>query len=131
LSRTVNFSALPIAVALLAASAVQGGAADAVSPTRGRLLFLKCAACHDISAGPSAKIGPNLHGVFGRKVGSLPAYAYSPAMRGQSFVWDAAELDRWLTQPNDLIPGTAMAFGGLPNRADREAVIAYLREQGS
>jgi len=124
--KTVRFGALALTVAL----AVQSGAAHAASPLRGRLLFLKCASCHDISASPSAKIGPNLRGVYGRRVGSFPGYAYSPAMKAQTFIWDEAHLDRWLTQPTDLIPGTAMAFGGLPEKADREAIIAYLRQQG-
>jgi cytochrome c len=116
----------------MAAAALVAWAAPAAAapPARGRLLFLKCAPCHDISATPSAKTGPNLRGVFGRKVASLPGYAYSTAMKAQTFTWDEAHLDRWLTQPTDLIPGTAMAFGGLDSAADRRAVIDYLREAG-
>jgi cytochrome c len=69
-------------------------------------------------------------GVVGRKAGSLPGYAYSPAMKAQSFVWDKVMLDRWLTQPTAVVPGTAMAFGGVPSKADREAIIAYLASEG-
>jgi cytochrome c len=47
-------------------------------------------------------------------------------MKAQDFVWDEAKLDRWLAGPEDVVPGTAMAFGGLPNPADRKAVIDYL-----
>ncbi len=97
----------------------------------GKLLFLRCASCHDISGTPSQKIGPNLKGVVGRPSGSLPGYQYSAAMQKAHLVWDAPTLDRWLTNPNALVPGTAMAFAGLPNEADRQAVIAYLREAGN
>ncbi len=112
---------------LLAALLGAHAAAAATSGGRGRLLFIRCASCHDISAAASPKIGPNLLGVIGRKAGGLPGYDYSPAMKRQSFTWDEATLDRWLTRPSDLVPGTAMAFAGLPDAADRAAIIAYLR----
>jgi cytochrome c len=95
---------------------------------RGKLLFLRCASCHDISAKQSAKIGPNLYHVYGRASGSLPGFPYSPAMKQVHLVWDAPTLDRWLTRPSDLVPGTAMAFAGMPNPADRQAIIAYLKQ---
>ncbi len=96
---------------------------------RGKILFLRCASCHDVAAGASAKIGPNLHGVVGRQVASLAGYRYSAALKAQNFVWDSAHLDAWLTNPNALVPGTAMAFAGIAEAADREAVIGYLAAQ--
>jgi cytochrome c len=104
------------------------GPAGAEPPGRGKLLFLRCASCHDISPAASPKIGPNLYGVVGRKAGGLPGYDYSAAMKTQDFLWDDAHLDRWLTNPSDLVPGTAMAFGGVSSEADRAAIIAYLRK---
>jgi cytochrome c len=65
--------------------------------------------------------------VVGRKAGSLEGYSYSSAMKAQTFVWDPAHLDLWLTNPSALVPGTAMAFAGLPSESDRQAVIAYLQ----
>jgi cytochrome c len=112
---------------VLAAMLLPAAAASASPNARGKLLFLRCASCHDIGPGP-AKIGPNLAGVVGRKAGSLPGYAYSPAMQKAGFVWTEANLDRWLTRPSDLVPGTAMAFAGLASEQDRQAVIAYLRQ---
>jgi cytochrome c len=112
---------------MLAAFLLPGWAALAAPNLHGKLLFLRCASCHDIGPGP-AKIGPNLAGVVGRKAGSLPGYEYSPAMKQAGFVWTEANLDRWLTRPSDLVPGTAMAFAGLPSAQDRQAVIAYLRQ---
>jgi cytochrome c len=109
--------------------AAPASAQTAAPPTaaRGRILFLRCSSCHDISSGPSPKIGPNLKDVVGRRAGSLPGYSYSPALKAQTFVWDPAHLDRWLTSPAALVPGTAMAFAGLPSETDRQAVIAYLQ----
>jgi len=110
---------------------VLGQQAAASGNLHGKLLFLRCASCHDIASTPSQKIGPNLKGVVGRPSGSLPGYQYSAAMQKAHLVWDAATLDRWLTSPNALVPGTAMAFAGLPSEADRQAVIAYLRDAGN
>jgi len=92
----------------------------------GKVLFLRCASCHEIQPSGVKRIGPSLQGVVGRKAGSLADYPYSPAMKAADLVWDKVTLDRWLERPGDVVPGTAMAFGGLPNAADRQAVIAYL-----
>jgi cytochrome c len=113
---------------VLAILAMASAATASATPTaRGRLLFLKCASCHDISQAPSPKIGPNLYGVFGRKAGGLPDYNYSAAMKSQAFIWNEETLDRWLKKPSALVPGTAMAFAGIDETSDREALIAYLR----
>jgi cytochrome c len=118
------------ALAVLLTAFARPQPADAAGGGRGRLLFLRCASCHDISAAPSAKLGPNLRGVYGRPSGSLPGYPYSPAMKQAHLVWNDQTLDRWLTKPTELVPGTAMAFTGLPNAQDRQSVIAYLRDPG-
>jgi len=116
-------------IGLISLAAASASSAEAEpSAARGRLLFLRCASCHDISSTASPKIGPNLSGVYGRKAGSLPGYSYSAAMKHADFVWDQASLDRWLTGPNAVVPGTAMAFGGIASESDRAALIAYLRK---
>ena len=116
---------LACAVAWLAIA--QTAVAQETPRPRGRLLFLRCASCHDITLGLSPKIGPSLAGVIGRRAGSLEGYAYSPAMKAQTFTWNDLTLDAWLTRPTALVPGTAMAFGGLESAADRKAIIDYLR----
>jgi cytochrome c len=105
-------------------------AAAAGNTTRGRILFLRCASCHDVTTAPTAKIGPNLHGVIGRRVATVEGYKYSPALQSADFVWDAAHLDAWLTNPNAVAPGTAMAFAGIADAAERQAIISYLETQG-
>jgi cytochrome c len=111
-----------LAVALTACSS-PGGAGQ----PSGEAVFRKCAICHRIEANAPNGIGPNLHGVFGRKAASLPNFNYSPAMRGTGFTWDAKTLDRYLAAPQKVVPGTRMTFSGLPDAPSRKAVISYLK----
>lgn len=82
----------------------------------------RCAACHALD---TDRFGPRHRGVVGRKAGSVPGFAYSPALRDAGFVWDAAKLDRWLADPQSLVPGQRMnVLTRDPQmRAD---IIAYL-----
>ena len=118
-----------IAIAALAVSASASAGTPAPNPAvRGKLIFLRCAACHSVSATAPRKVGPHLQGILGRAAGSVPGFTYSPAMRQQARLrWDEATLDRWLRRPAAVVPGTSMVFAGLPNAADRQAVIAYLK----
>lgn len=92
----------------------------------GKAIFQsKCTICHSVSEGQN-KVGPSLWNVVGRKAGTAPAYHYSPAMAQYGKVWDEATLDPYLTHPREVVPGTKMAFGGLPDAGDRASVIAYM-----
>ncbi|WP_370073217.1 cytochrome c family protein [Novosphingobium sp. THN1] len=118
-------------VAGLAASALAGGTAFAQAkgdPVAGKKIFMRCVACHAVQPGAGAKMGPNLAGVVGRKAAAAPGFKYSAAMQKAKLKWDEATLDKWLTRPSALVPGTSMAFAGLPNAADRANVIAYLKK---
>ena len=108
------------ALALLGMTAARAGNAAS-----GAELFKACAACHATEAG-SNKPGPSLHGIIGRKAGSLAGYAYSPAMKALGKVWDAALLDSYLYDPAGKVPGTKMVYPGLKDENDRQDVIAYL-----
>ena len=70
--------------------------------------------------------GPSLAGVATRKAGSLAGYDYSPAMKKAKHSWNAATLDRWLTSPQRMVPGTKMPFVGISDPATRKAVVDYL-----
>lgn len=96
---------------------------------RGAGLFQsRCSICHTVQEGGPTKLGPNLHGLFGRHAGALPGYNYSPAMRASGIVWGAQTLDVYLTDPHKDIPGDKMPFPGLPNKADRDDLISYLEQ---
>lgn len=73
-------------------------------------------------------MGPNLHGLFGRKAGSVQGFAYSEAMKASGIVWDAKTLDRYLAAPTATVPGTRMV-AKVGNPARRAALIAYLKAE--
>lgn len=91
----------------------------------GRIYEEQCGACHSLDAN---RVGPAHRGVYGRKAGSAPGFAYSPALKRARIVWREDTLDRWLTDPQGFIRGAAMGFrlSGAQQRAD---VIAYLKQQ--
>jgi cytochrome c len=99
--------------------------------TNGMAVFNACRSCHTIVPGGAAMTGPNLFGVFGRKIGSKPGYAYSDAVKAAGFTWDEAHLDKWLTQPKEFLAGTKMSFAGIPSPDDRRDAIAFLKTETS
>lgn len=94
----------------------------AVDAVRGKIVYQVCMGCHSVD---EDDVGPRHRGVVGRVAGSVVGYPYSPALRNAGFKWDAAALDKWLTNPQGLVPGTKMFFM-LSNAQDRADVIAYL-----
>ena len=99
-----------------------GSMAQAAAPAE----FAMCAACHQVKAGANG-IGPSLAGMVGKKSGAVAGYAYSPALKKLNVVWNDANLDKWLSAPMKMAPGTKMTFAGYPDAAKRKAVIAYLK----
>ncbi len=118
------------AIALSGTAAIGSPALPAATPppgnpVAGKVVSSKCIACHSFAPGQN-KLGPSLAGVVGRKAGAVPGFTYSPAMKASNLTWDAATLDRYLTNPRAVVPGTRMIFGGIPAPADRANLIAYL-----
>jgi cytochrome c len=93
---------------------------------RGKLLSLACAACHTFGVGERTIIGPNLHGVFGRRAASLPDFAYSSALLASGLYWTPRSLAAWLADPQGFVSGTTMTFTGYHSADDRRDLIAYL-----
>lgn len=89
-------------------------------------VFAQCAACHSTEKGKMG-IGPSLAGVYGTKSGEIAGYAFSDAMKGANLTWDDATLDKYLTAPMKMVPGTKMTFAGLTDAAKRKEVIEYLK----
>jgi cytochrome c len=81
-----------------------------------------CMACH----GPAA-LGPSLTGVVGRKAGSIPGFLYSRVMKGSDITWDEQTLERFIADPQQVVPGNRMPFAGLEDAAQRAEVVRYLK----
>jgi len=121
LRRTVKvLSALPVLLAV----AISPAAADA-----GADLFAnQCGVCHTLSAKAPMLQGPNLGDVYGRKVGSVAGFAYSPDFTKANFVWDDSHLDAYLTNPAGVLADSYMAYQQ-PDPSIRKQIIAYLKAQ--
>jgi cytochrome c len=94
----------------------------------GRLVFNNvCRTCHTTNKGDN-RLGPHLYKIVGRKAGSLPNYGYSSAMKRADFVWDEAKLNRFIANPDEIVPGNNMKpYGGLASADDRMKVISFLQ----
>ena len=100
-------------------------------PDPGARAFQRCAACHSMQAHDPRSPAPALRGVVGRRAGAVERFAYSDAMRAAGrggLVWDAATLERFLADPEAVVPGTAMPFQG-GSAAERAALIDWLGRQ--
>ena len=113
------------AIAALAGPAFAEGDA-----AKGEKVFRKCKACHAVEEGKN-KVGPSLHNIVGRSVGTVEGFKYSKAMQeygAGGAVWDEATLSAFLEKPKDVVAKTKMAFVGLKKESDRDDVIAYLKQ---
>jgi cytochrome c len=118
-----SFSVLILMIAASAVHAEGGG-----DPVMGKRLFAQCGSCHTVAAGGPSTVGPNLHGLIGRKAGSLRGFGYSEAMQKSNIVWGESELDAYIKQPSSFVPGTKMVFLGVSKDQARADIIAYLKE---
>ena len=94
--------------------------------TKGATDFTTCKTCHAIEAGVN-KIGPSLHGVVGRKSGSIAGFSYSAANKNSGITWSEEKLFQYLESPQRVVPGTKMGFAGWTDPQKRADVIAYLK----
>ena len=101
------------------------GEAEAPSISRGKETFEKrCGGCHSLDGD---KEGPRLRGVYGRPSGSVSSFNYSTVLKSAHITWGAESLDKWLMDPDKVVPDTDMAFH-LDKADERRDIIAYLKE---
>jgi len=99
-------------------------AAAAADAARGEQIYTRCIACHALAYD---RVGPRHCGLFGRLAGSVPGFEYSPAMRKSKITWNEKTLDRFLTKPLAMVPGSTMTYDGVPDPLERADLIAYLK----
>jgi len=92
----------------------------------GRRQFRRCGSCHTVTVDGGNRVGPNLYGLFGRQIGMAENFDYSTTLESADFIWTGEQLDAWLTNPREFLPGNRMSFVGLRDPDDRRDVIAYL-----
>jgi cytochrome c len=120
---------LGIAIGLVAslAFAVLAHAQGAGDAQAGTQVFAQCKICHSLEAGKNL-VGPSLHGLFGRKSGSVPGFSYSAAMKNANVTWDDDTLRKYLSDPKAFVPGDKMAFPGVKDPKKLTDLLAYLKD---
>jgi len=91
---------------------------------RGEQIYARCMACHALA---TDRVGPRHCGLFGRRAGSIAGFGYSPAMKASRIVWNDKTLDRFLTSPLKMVPGSSMTYDGINDPNERADLIAFLR----
>lgn len=111
--------------AAMFAWSVAAPTAAAPDTKRGEQIYARCMACHALAFD---RVGPRHCGLFGRLAGSVPGFDYSPAMKNSKIRWNEQTLDRFLTKPLAMVPGTSMTYDGIADPAERADLIAYLKQ---
>ena len=128
--RMLLISALSAMAYLLPSPSALPQASQGTEDASGQQAFNNaCRTCHMMREGDN-RLGPNLYKVVGRKAGSLPDYGFSSAMKEADLVWDEQKLDRFMANPDEVVPGNSMKpYGGLSSSDDRKKIIAFLAQQ--
>jgi cytochrome c len=120
-------SLVATALAALTFSATAVAAPASGDAAKGKAAFGdRCSQCHTMGG---VSQGPDLTGVVGRKAGTSPDYPYSAAMKASGLTWTAANLERYLANPQGVVPGAAMIGVSVPSAAERANIVAYLATQ--
>ncbi|MCB4820615.1 c-type cytochrome [Roseicella aerolata] len=125
--RTAPFA---LAAALVLGTALPAMAQDAEA---GRRVYNQCRACHTIDAGGRNGVGPNLHGVVGRKAGAVEGFRYSASLKEKAeggLAWSEENLRAYVANPKAVIPAGSMSYPGLKNEQQLNDLIAFLKANG-
>jgi cytochrome c len=90
--------------------------------------YAQCGVCHKVEKDGGNGLGPNLHGIIGKKAAQVAGFSYSPAMKASGLAWDEATLDKFIESPRGLVAGTKMSYAGLKDAKKRKEIIAWLKK---
>ncbi|RYH08848.1 MAG: c-type cytochrome [Alphaproteobacteria bacterium] len=113
-------------LALSSIVALSLGASASAAPLPKPATFGICSACHKVEKGAPNTIGPNLWAVGGTKAGDVKGFAFSPAMKNSKVKWTKANLVAFIQEPQKVVPGNRMPFGGLKNPESAAAIADYI-----
>ncbi len=86
-----------------------------------------CRTCHSFKPDDN-RLGPTLHGIVGRKAGSVAGFQFSPAMKNSGITWDEANLDQFIANPESVVNGNAMKpYGGIADESERAKIVSFLK----
>lgn len=115
---------IALAAAAVAAMALAAPAMAADADAGAKVFKSQCSACHTVEG--KNKVGPHLDGVVGRPAGTVEGFHYSNANKSSGITWTPDVLDKYITNPKGVVPGTIMPYAGLKNDAQRADLIAFL-----
>ena len=99
------------------------------SDTGEQLFNNNCRTCHSWKEGDN-RLGPNLHGIIGRKSGAAEGFAYSGSMKQANITWDEATLDKFISNPDSVVAGNNMKpFNGIADEQTRQKIIEFLKSK--
>lgn len=111
-------------IAVLPVCIAAASAAEEVGP---EAFNNNCRTCHSWKEGDN-RLGPNLHDIIGRKAGAVEGFNYSSALKSSGITWDEASLDKFIANPNAVIPNNNMKpFGGVGDAETRKQIIDFLK----
>lgn len=122
------FVRVTVVAAALTSTPVLAQLPDLPKPSPAVLFRTQCGTCHVLNPADGPRQGPPLAGVIGRKPGTVEGFHYTGDFAHAGFTWDTAHLDAYLTNPQALIPGSAMAYSQA-NPETRRTIITYLEGQ--
>lgn len=107
------------------------GTAPGQDAAAGQRVYNQCRACHTIDQGGRHGVGPNLHGIFGRKAAAIEGFRYSASIRekaAEGLTWTEETLRAYIANPKAVVPAGSMSYVGLRNEQQMNDLIAYMRQ---